>query len=92
MVDINNESRGTYGEDNQIRFKTSTLKSSLWDYSEVYILVKETITVASAAVKDADRNDRSKKLIFKNYVLFDDSDSYSKTSGILWQYGDINRL
>ena len=92
MVDINNESRGTYDEDNQVRFKTSILMSSLWDHSEVYILIKETITVASTAAQDADWNDGNKKLIFKNYVLFGDSDSYSKTSRILWQFADINRL
>ena len=39
-VEINDESRGTYNEDNQIRFKTSILRSSLCDYSHAYILVK----------------------------------------------------
>ena len=43
-VEINDESRGTYNKDNQIRFKTSVLRSSLRDYSNFYILVKGTIT------------------------------------------------
>ena len=44
-VEINNQSQGTYNKDNQIRFKTSMLKSSLCDYSDVYVLIKRTITV-----------------------------------------------
>ena len=36
-AEINDESRGTYNEDNQIRFKTSMLRSSLYVYSEAYI-------------------------------------------------------
>ena len=37
-VEINDELRKTYNEDNQIRFKTSALRSSLCDYSDSYIL------------------------------------------------------
>ena len=44
-VEINDESRGTYNTNNQIRFKTSTLRTSLCDYSDAYILVKGTITL-----------------------------------------------
>ena len=33
-VEINDESRGTYNDDKQIRFRTTTLKSSLCDYSD----------------------------------------------------------
>ena len=40
-VKINDESRGTYDEDNQIRFKTSVLRSSLCDYSDYIYLLKE---------------------------------------------------
>ena len=47
-VEINDESRETYNEDNQIRFKSSMLRSSLYDYSDVYILVEGTITVTPA--------------------------------------------
>ena len=36
-VEINDESKGTYNKDNQIRFKTSILRSSLYDYSDAYI-------------------------------------------------------
>ena len=46
-VEVNDESQGTYNKDNQIRFKTSMLRSSLCDYSNVYILAKGTITVTN---------------------------------------------
>ena len=39
-VEINDESRGTYNVNSQIKFKTTMLKSSLCDYSDVYILLK----------------------------------------------------
>ena len=40
-VKINDESRGTYNKDNQIRFKTSVLRSSLCGYSDYIYLLKE---------------------------------------------------
>ena len=46
------------------------LSSSLCDYSDVYILVKGTITVASTAVEGATPNNSDKKVIFKNCVPF----------------------
>ena len=41
MVEINDDARGTYNINSQIKFKTTMLKSSLYDYSDVYILVKK---------------------------------------------------
>ena len=38
-VEINDESRGAYNAASQIKFKTTMLKSSLCDYSDVHILV-----------------------------------------------------
>ena len=40
-VEINDESCGTYNTNNQIRFKTSMLRTNLCDCSDAYILVKE---------------------------------------------------
>ena len=37
-VEINDESRGTYSVNSQIKFKTTMLKSSLCDYSDAFIL------------------------------------------------------
>ena len=49
-----------------LRFKTSMLRSNLCDYSDVYIVVKRTITVKGTE----DANKRNKKLAFKNNNLF----------------------
>ena len=63
-VEINDESQGTYNKGNQRGFKTSMLRSSLCDYSDAYILVKGTITVANAAIATAAANNVDKKVIF----------------------------
>ena len=47
-VEINDESRGTYNDDKQIRFKTTMLKFSLCGYSDGNILVKGKITITGA--------------------------------------------
>ena len=69
-VEINDESRGTYNVNSQIKFKTTVLKSSLCDYSDAYILVKGTITVNNKAAADANANNTNKKVIFKNCAPF----------------------
>ena len=38
-VEINNESRGAYNINSQIKFKTTILKSRLCNYSDAYIFV-----------------------------------------------------
>ena len=40
-VNINDESRGTYNVNSQIKFKTSMLRSSLCNYSDIYIYTCE---------------------------------------------------
>ena len=37
-VELNDESQGSYNEDNQIRFETSMLRSNFCDYSNAYII------------------------------------------------------
>ena len=68
-VEINDEARGTYSPNKQIKFKTPMLRSSLCDYSDAYILVKGNITVNNTAADDADANN-NKKVIFKNCAPF----------------------
>ena len=70
MIEINDESRGVYNVNSQIKFKTTMLKSSLCDYSDAYILVKGTITVNSTAAPGAAANNTNKKVIFKNCPPF----------------------
>ena len=71
-VEINDESRGTYNVNSQIKFKTTMLKSSLCDYSDAYILVKGTITITGAGDDAAARqvDQRDKGVIFKNCAPF----------------------
>ena len=66
-VEINNESRGTYSTNNQIKFKTSMLRSSLRDYSDAYILASGTITIAALA---ADGGNNNTQVVFKNCAPF----------------------
>ena len=54
-----------YNPSKQIRFKTSMLRSDLCDFSDAYIVVKETITVTNP-----DNNAYDKKLAFKNNAPF----------------------
>ena len=60
-VEINDESRGAYNVNSQIKFKTTMLKSSLCDYSDAYILVKGTITVNNTAAQGTAANNTNKK-------------------------------
>ena len=69
-VEINDEARGTYSSNEQTKFKTSMLKSSLCDYSDAYILVKGNITVNNTAADGANANNTNKKVIFKNCAPF----------------------
>ena len=69
-VEINDESRGAYNVNSQIKFKTTMLKSSLCDYSDAYILVKETIIVNNTAAQGAAPDSSNKKVIFKNCAPF----------------------
>ena len=66
-VEINDESTGTY-TGNDIRFKTTMLRSSLCDYADAYILVKGTITIAGVGNDDATKqaDERGKGVTYKN--------------------------
>ena len=46
------------------------LKSSFCDYSDVYVLVKGTITINNTAPADVDANNTNKKVILKNCAPF----------------------
>ena len=69
-VEMNDESRGTYNTNSQIKFKTTMLKSSLSCYSDAYILFEGTITVPKTAAANANANNANKKVIFKNYASY----------------------
>ena len=71
-VSVNSLSN-TYNENKSIRFKTPMLRSNLCDYSDAYILVKGTITVAAPGANNGANNMRDKRnrpLILKNNAPF----------------------
>ena len=57
---------------NDIKFKTTMLRSNLCDYADAYILVKETITITGEGNDGAARqaDERDKGVIFKNCAPF----------------------
>ena len=55
---IDSESNGNYSKDEEIKFLTRSIESSLCDYSDVYILVTGKIA--------ATPNNAAKQVIFKN--------------------------
>ena len=71
-VEINDESRGTYNINIQIKFKTTMLKSSLCDNTDEYILLKGKIAITGArddaTARQAD--ERDKGVAFKSCALF----------------------
>ena len=66
-VEINDESRGTYNVNSQIKFKTTMLKPSLCDYSDAYIRVKIKITITGTGDDTVARQteERDKGVVFK---------------------------
>ena len=70
-IEINDESRGTY-ICSYIKFETKMLRSNLCNYTDAYILVKGTTTIAregdDAAARQAD--ERDKGVTFKNCAPF----------------------
>ena len=70
-VVINNDARGLYNKNSQIKFTTSMLKSSLCDCSDPYILASRTIKVASQE-GDNLNNNNNKEVVFKNCALLTD--------------------
>ena len=61
---IDNESKGNYSHENPTTFLTKSIESSLYDYSDAYILVTGNINVT-----DGDNNT---KVAFKNCAPFKD--------------------
>ena len=55
-IEVYDKSVGIYNTIKQIRFKTSMLQSDLRDYSDAYIVVEGTITVADPSDANYRRN------------------------------------
>ena len=69
-IEINDQSRGNYNTNGEIRFRTIMLKSSLYDYSNAYIRVKGRIKITKEggdiAGKQADEINKGVILKIKN--------------------------
>ena len=63
IIDIDSESKGNYLLDNEVKFLTSSLESSLCDYSDACILVTGNIT--------ATPNNAVTQVVFKNCAPFE---------------------
>ena len=68
-VEINDDIRGAWSRNKQIRCKTAMLRSSLCDYSDAYILVKGNVSINNTGTAAAPQN-RNKKVIFRNCAPF----------------------
>ena len=60
-VEINDDKRGVYNVNSQIKFKTAMLRSNLCDYADAYILAKGAITVADTSAAGAAASNTKKK-------------------------------
>ena len=65
-VERNDESRGIYNTNSQIKIKTTMLKSSSCASSDAYIIVKRNVTVNKTAADGTSANNTNKKVLFKN--------------------------
>ena len=65
IYDQSSSADNRYKPNNQIRFKTSMLRSNLCDYSDVYIVVKGTITIT-----DPNNDAYDKEFTLKNNAPF----------------------
>ena len=68
-LEVNDESRGTYSVNSQNKFKTSMLKSILYDNSNAYILVSAILAVPNTSAAGVAAKNR-KNIIIKNCALF----------------------
>ena len=65
-LEVNDVACGRYNINNQIKFKTSMLKSRFCDYCDAQILDKVTISLPNTTAARADTNNGGKDAIFQN--------------------------
>ena len=84
---IDSESSGNYSEDEPIKYLTKSSESSLWDYSDAYILVTSNITVKrrNAANTDDIELGAVTQVAFKNCSPFKIVEQKSMTLLLMMQ-------
>ena len=72
MVEANDDTWRTYNTFKQIKFKPALVKSSLYGYTNSYILVSQTITFTGAGADEVTQkaDEKNKELPFKNCASF----------------------
>ena len=72
--EINDELRESYKGSNPIKFKTSMIRSNLFDWSDTYMFVSGTITIKEVRDDNAGKraDERNKGVIYRNYVPLTD--------------------
>ena len=65
LVEINDDLRRTCSTGNQIKFKTSMLKSILCGYRDTCILASGTLSLENTTAQDADASNRNKNVFLK---------------------------
>ena len=71
-VERNDDSHETYNTNSQSKLKASLIKWILRNYSDAYILAKETVTIAGLKDDTVARKEgeRGKELVYKNCETF----------------------
>ena len=76
---IDCETKGIYSSDNEIKFLTKSIESSICDYSDAYILVTGNIRIT--------RGNNNTKVAFKNCAPF--KDCRTEINDIFVDYADF---
>ena len=82
-IEIIDDLHGMYHTNNQIKLNTSMLKSSLYNYSDTYILVKGTISITPLPPTAVTPNKNDKEVVFKNCVPFIDCISKNRENSLV---------
>ena len=92
---LNEQSNANYDVANEIIYDTELLKSNLYDYNDVYFLVRDNITIIGHAVTQIASKDAKSEstaiggaenldLVMSMYSLIEYNSNYSDTTGSLW--------
>ena len=79
-IEVHDQSGETYNNNKQIRFKTTMLRSDLYNFNDAYIVVKGIVSVTVSA-NERDRDDMNRQVILKNNAPF--VSCISKINGVL---------
>ena len=79
-IEVHDQSGETYNPNEQIRFKTSMLRSGLCYFRDAYIVVKGIVTVSA---DERDRDEMNRQNILNNNAPF--ISCISKINGVLFE-------